>query len=155
MKVFRYVVIVCFIYLFSANSSAQNEEEVAIKKVINLFFKGLQKRDTIALKKTVADNIILQSASFNSAGESRLITEKISTFLKSISAKKKEDNWDERLKSYKIQIDGNMANVWTPYEFYLNYKFSHCGVNSFQLFNDGEQWKIIYLMDTRRRLGCK
>ncbi len=48
-----------------------------------------------------------------------------------------------------------MANVWAPYEFYLNNDFSHCGVNSFQLFFDGIQWKIIYLIDTRRKQGCK
>ncbi len=48
-----------------------------------------------------------------------------------------------------------MANVWAPYEFYLNNDFSHCGVNYFQLFFDGIQWKIIYLIDTRRKQGCK
>ena len=35
--------------------------------------------------------------------------------------------------------------------FGLMDNFSHCGVNSFQLFNDNGQWKIIYLIDTRRK----
>lgn len=35
-----------------------------------------------------------------------------------------------------------------------NGNFSHCGVNSFQLFHDNGQWKIIYLIDTRQRTGC-
>ena len=155
MKVVRYIVVICFMCFFCTNASAQNEEEVAIKKVIKLFFNGLQKGDITTVKKAVTDNVILQSASFNSEGVSQFKTIDFDAFLKSIASKKKEDNWDERLKSYTIQIDGNMANVWVPYEFYLNYELSHCGVNSFQLFNDGEKWKIIYLMDTRRSLGCK
>ena len=57
-------------------------------------------------------------------------------------------------KTYNIQIDGPMANAWTNYEFWVNDSFSHCGVNSFQLFNDQGSWKIIYLIDTRRKEGC-
>jgi hypothetical protein len=56
---------------------------------------------------------------------------------------------------YNIQIDGAMANAWTSYEFWVNGSFSHCGVNSFQLFKDEGAWKIIYLIDTRRKEGCQ
>jgi len=135
--------------------SAQSEQVQEIKGVIKLFFKGLQNGDTIAIKKTVSETVILQTAYFNNEGESIMKTDDFNKFIQSVGSKKPDDIWEERLSSYNIQIDGNMANVWTPYEFYLNYKLSHCGVNSFQLFNDGEKWKIIYLIDTRRRLGCK
>jgi hypothetical protein len=40
------------------------------------------------------------------------------------------------------------------YKFYVGETFSHCGVNSFQLFKDKEGWKIIYLIDTRRKDPC-
>lgn len=134
--------------------SAQSEHETELKKVIGTFFKGLQNGDTLTIKKTITDTAILQTTYTNNDGESILKTEDFHTFLKSVASKKAEDNWEERLSSYTIKVDGNMANVWTPYEFYVNYDFSHCGVNSFQLFFDGEKWKIIYLIDTRRRLGC-
>jgi len=146
------VVLCCFLF---NNASAQSDNEIELKKVINLFFKGLQNGDTISMKKTLTDTAILQTTFINNKGESILKTENFDKFLKSIASKKPDDVWEERLSSYNIQVDGNMANVWTPYEFYLNYDFSHCGVNSFQLFFDGEKWKIIYLIDTRRRLGCK
>lgn len=146
------VVLCCFLF---NNASAQSDNEIELKKVINLFFKGLQNGDTISMKKTLTDTAILQTTFFNNKGESILKTENFEKFLKSIASKNPDDVWEERLSSYNIQIDGNMANVWTPYKFYLNYDFSHCGVNSFQLFFNGEKWKIIYLIDTRRRLGCK
>ena len=47
-----------------------------------------------------------------------------------------------------------MANVWTAYSFYFDGKFSHCGVNSFQLLKEAGEWKIFYLVDTRRKEGC-
>jgi hypothetical protein len=139
---------------FTGSVTAQSEDETELKKVIGTFFKGLQNGDTLTLKKTITDATILQTTYINKEGVSILKTEDIHKFLKAISSKKVADVWEEKLLSYKIQVDGNMANVWTPYKFYLNYKFSHCGVNSFQLFHDGENWKIIYLIDTRRQLGC-
>jgi hypothetical protein len=46
-----------------------------------------------------------------------------------------------------------MANAWTSYEFYINGKLSHKGVNSFTLFKESEDlgWKIVHLIDTRRK----
>lgn len=133
---------------------AQNDEQNRIKKVISLFFDGLQNGDTIKIKETISDKLILQTAYINDE-KSVLKNENVSAFLNSIASKKREDIWEEKLLSYNIQIDGNMANVWTPYEFYLNNKFSHCGVNSFQMFNDGVNWRIIYLIDTKRKQDCK
>jgi hypothetical protein len=44
-----------------------------------------------------------------------------------------------------------MANVWTPYEFYINEKLSHIGVNSFTLLLENNIWKIVHIIDTRRK----
>jgi hypothetical protein len=38
-----------------------------------------------------------------------------------------------------------------PYQFYIGDKFSHCGVNSFQLVKLQGQWKIQYLIDTQEK----
>ncbi|MEO9572112.1 MAG: hypothetical protein ABJH82_14470 [Polaribacter sp.] len=75
--------------------------------------------------------------------------------LKGIASKKPTDVYLEKLLSYSIKIDGNLASVWTPYEFYLNGNFSHCGANSFQLFSNNGVWEIVYLVDMRRRENCK
>lgn len=150
-------ILICFsILLFCKQSvKAQDTEEDRIKEVISLFFKGLQSGDALTIKQTIGTNLLMQTASINKEGKSMLVTEDVSKFLNLVASKKTEDIWEEKLLSYHIQIDGIMANVWTPYEFYFNNDFSHCGVNSFQLFFDGKQWKIIYLIDTRRKQGCK
>jgi ketosteroid isomerase-like protein len=62
--------------------------------------------------------------------------------------------WDERLHDVVIHVDGNLASAWTPYRFYAGERFSHCGVNAIQLVRDDNGWKILQLVDTRRREGC-
>jgi len=59
--------------------------------------------------------------------------------------------FQEKILNYSIQFDGAMAHVWAPYEFYLNDKLRHSGVNTFTLYKEKDSWKIIYLIDTRRK----
>ncbi|MDI9365767.1 MAG: hypothetical protein QM541_12505 [Flavobacterium sp.] len=61
---------------------------------------------------------------------------------------------DERITFGNVQIDGALANVWAPYQFYYNGNFSHCGVNNFVLVKQNNVWKIQYIIDTRRKQGC-
>lgn len=151
-KIITFIVVL----IFSFTITAQNKSnEKAIKKVIETFFNGLHKGDTIILKSTLHKNIKIQSTHTNTKGENILITESKSKLLQAISGKKKADVYLEKLLSYDIRIDGNLASVWTPYEFYLNGNFSHCGANSFQLFHNNGKWEIIFLVDMRRRGDCK
>lgn len=64
-------------------------------------------------------------------------------FLKSVAAKEKNTTWEERILDVRLETDGTVANIWTPYEFYVNGKFSHCGANSFTLVYIEESWKIL------------
>ena len=102
----------------------------------------------------VTDKIILQSISTDKEGKTVLKEEDFNKFIQSIASIPKDRTFEEKLLDFSIQVDGNMANVWTPYEFWYQGKFSHCGVNSFQLFYDDGNWKIIYLIDTRRQDDC-
>lgn len=84
-------------------------------------------------------------------GKPQLETEEsINSFVKSIGTPHKEI-YDERLLSWDIKIDGNLALVWTPYEFWLGDKLLHCGVDTYVLFKGETGWKITHLADTRRK----
>ncbi len=135
--------------------SAQDSEQEAIKKTIMGFFEGFHRQDSVMIKETVDQNIILQTIGTDSLGKIKVSTEAFSDFLKSIVGIPKTTQFQEVIQSFSIQVDGPMANAWTPYVFSLNGGFHHCGVNSFQLVKDREQWKIIYLIDTRRMEGCQ
>ena len=151
-KIITYFIIL----IFSVTITAQEKsEEKEIKKAIETFFEGLHKEASTIMKNTLHRHIKIQTTSTNKEGKKILKTETREKLLTSIANKKPEHVYLEKLLSYDIKIDGNLASVWTPYEFYFNGNFSHCGANSFQLFNNNGKWEIIYLVDMRRRGSCK
>ena len=71
--------------------------------------------------------------------------------VKSIASIPNTMQFEELLLGHTIHIDGAMAIDWTPYEFYVNGKKSHSGVNVFSLYKENGQWKIVAIIDTRRK----
>jgi hypothetical protein len=138
--------ILAFVVLSAQFLSAQ---EADVKKSINTFFEGLHTGDTLKIQSVCHKSMVLQTITELPVG-SKLSTDEISEFYKSIASIPPNMKIEERLLDYKIQIDGSMAHAWTPYEFYVNGKLSHSGTNSFQLFKDNGVWKIVYIIDTRK-----
>ena len=142
--------------LFGTFAIAQNSyEEEKIKEVVNTFFDGFHTRDSTIMKSVFYEDPVVQTIAKTKEGETKLVNEELEKVLKGIVSIPLETTFKEVLHDYVIKIDGEMANAWTPYSFYLNDSFSHCGVNSFQLLKQNGAWKIIYLIDTRRREGCE
>ena len=136
-----------FVLFISANSQAQNQE---IQQVIETFFEAFHAKDTLKLKALCDETMMLQSISENAKG-TKLSNENPQAFFKSIGSIPAEVKFQEKIISYSIQVDGSMAHAWTPYEFYVNGKLSHKGVNAFTLFKKDNTWKIVHLIDTRRK----
>ena len=147
--------ILVFIICLGWNINAQQSEKEDVKATIIKFFDAFHKQDTTALKAMVKGDIKLQTISVNKTGQTVLRENDYSNFVKGIASIPQENSFEEKLLDFSIQVDGPMANAWTPYEFWYNGNFSHCGVNSFQLLKENGDWKIVYLVDTRRRKGCK
>jgi len=133
---------------FSTTSIQAQEKEV--QQTIETFFNAFHQRDSIQLKSVCSENLVLHSISESGNG-TKFSVEKASTFYTSIATIPLTMKFEEKILSYNIQMDGGMAHAWTPYEFYVNGKLSHSGVNSFQLFNDNGVWKVVYILDTRRK----
>lgn len=137
-------------------ASAQNiSEEEKVKRTVETFFEGFHARDSVLMKSVLAEEVIVQTIGKAKSGETKLHQEEIHKVLRGIVSIPLETEFKEIIHDYKIRIDGSMANAWTPYSFFMNGEFSHCGVNSFQLFKVNGDWRIIYLIDTRRRVGCE
>lgn len=137
-------------FAFSAN--AQTTED-SIKTVINNLFDAMRNADAKALTACFTDGAILQSVNVKN-GVTTVTTQTVKEFTDAIAAIKKGDA-DERITYDVIKADGALAVAWTPYEFYYKSNFSHCGADSYQLVRINGNWKIQYLIDTRRKTGCK
>ena len=137
------------------NANAQpGGEEAAVKAAVNVLFEAMRNSDSTLLVSAFSDSAILQTIHQTKDGKVRVKTESIHEFGSSIS-KAPKSALDERIEFASIHIDGPLASVWTPYKFYYQNKFIHCGANSFQMIHTPAGWKIQYLTDTRRKTGCE
>lgn len=133
--------------LFAISSSFSQENEV--RKCIDDFFIAFHLKDTTQLKKMCHEEIIMCTVSTKNKG-TKLKNDSFDVFLKSIASIPSNVIFLEKLLDYKIEIDGDLAHVWTPYEFFVNEKLSYQGVNSFTLIKEYDNlWKIVYIIDTR------
>lgn len=138
---------------FLATTAFCQTDEADIKKTINTMFDGMRKADTALLASTFAKGMVLQSIGTQKDGSPVLETENAADFVKSVGRPHKEI-YDERVTFNDIRIDGPLAMVWAPYKFYVGQTFSHCGVDVFQLMKTAQGWKVIYIVDTRRKDKC-
>lgn len=137
----------------TAHVQAQSSED-SVKAVINQLFTSMRNADSMGVVNCFSEKNILQTIVRDKDGNISARSELLSNFGRSIAGLQKNAA-DERIEFETIKIDGPLASVWTPYKFYFNGNFSHCGVNSFQLLREKNGWKIHYLIDTRRKEPCE
>ncbi|UWX61036.1 nuclear transport factor 2 family protein [Chryseobacterium oranimense] len=125
----------------------QNQD---IEKPIRNLFSGMKNADPGLIKSAFAEGAILQTIT----KDGTVKNENVQEFIDSVS-KFSKDDLDERIIVDAVHTDGGLASVFTPYSFFLKGKFSHCGANSFQLVKQQNDWKIQYIIDTRKKENCK
>jgi hypothetical protein len=140
-------------FLVSLATPAFAQEEKEVEKVIASLFEGMKTKNTELLQAAFHPEASMQTVIAGEEG-AKLGSNSVQDFVNRIANTPATTQLDERILEYQIKIDGDMAAAWTPYRFYVNDNFSHCGVNSFQLIKTAEGWKITYIIDTRRKQGC-
>ena len=149
----KYFVILLTILASFTNAQSQTAED-SVKTVINNMFAAMKNADGAMLKNIFSDSIIFQTIARTKGGVMIVKTESPAGFMEQIS-NAAPGALEERISFETVKVDGPLAIAWTPYNFYYNGQFSHCGVNSFQLVRFDGVWKIQYIIDTRRKQGCK
>jgi hypothetical protein len=129
------------------------QEDIEVKQVIISLFEGMKNKHEELLSSAFHPEAIMQTVVHADSG-STIASNSVANFLNRVLNTPESTMLDERIMDYQIKVDGHMATAWTPYEFYVNDVFSHCGVNSFQLIKTIDGWKIIYIIDTRRKEDC-
>ncbi|RYG00635.1 MAG: hypothetical protein EOO02_14490 [Chitinophagaceae bacterium] len=137
----------CLLVVFQTQGQSTQD---SVKAAVNLLFEGMKNSDPATITRSFGDSAILQTIAITAEGKTEVRMETVANFAKSVGSRPK-GSLDERIKFETIKIDADLASVWTPYEFWFNGKFSHCGVNSFQLVRIKGVWVIQYIIDTRRK----
>jgi len=143
-------VLVCLLG-FPAFSQTPEQE---VEAVIRSLFDGMRQKDATKVADAFSTEGLMQTVLQKPEGTT-VGSNAVADFVKRIASTPEGTTLDERILSYHIRVDGNLASAWTPYKFYVNDTFSHCGVNSFQLVKMASGWKIVYIIDTRRKEPCE
>jgi hypothetical protein len=147
----KHIFMLAFLFFFASNVNAQSAED-SVKAVIDKMFAAMKNADSKSLTECFADSAILQTVA-DKNGNVSVETDAVKAFADEIATLQKGDA-DERITYDVVRTDGALAIAWTPYNFYYKGQFSHCGADSYQLVRINGEWKIQYLIDTRRKQGC-
>jgi hypothetical protein len=129
---------------------AQQGDEAAIIAVAQSMFDAMRTRDTTLLRSVFDPSARLVRVSPQGA----VRAESPDGFIRAVANSKDGPPWIERFWDPEVRIDDNIAQLWVKYDFHLGEKFSHCGIDAFQLAKTNAGWKITQLADTRRNTGC-
>ena len=145
----KLILLLLFIPLVSFGQDLEKKE---LESVVKTFFKGFHNKDSLVIASVIDSKFDLNSISFK---EDDGVLRNINgdNFVSAIVSRPDSPVWKEKLLSFNIKIDGPLANVWVDYEFWLDDKLSHCGVNSIHLLKKKSGWKIFNITDSRR-INC-
>jgi hypothetical protein len=123
----------------------KSSDEDQIKAVILKTFSAMKSVDSVALKSCFTSSAMLHISQVKPEGNT-LREVPAAKFIQNVMTRKPGD-MDERVLSWgPILVDHEVATAWVPYEFYLNGKFTHKGVDVFLLLKMGDEFKIQTLM---------
>ena len=139
------ILLLLFLCPLLAIGQQKSKEEDQIKAVILKTFSAMKAVDSVALKSCFTSTALLQISQIRPEGNT-VRDLPVSKFVQSVLSRKPGE-MDERVLSWgPILIDHEIATAWVPYEFYLNGKFSHKGVDVFLLVKTGNEFKIQTLL---------
>jgi hypothetical protein len=139
------LLLLLFLCPLLAIGQQKTSDEDQIKAVILKTFSAMKSVDSVALKSCFTEKALLHISQVRPEGT--IVREvPIANFVKNVMTRKAGD-MDERVLSWgPILVDHEIATAWVPYEFYLNGKFTHKGVDAFILVKIGEEYKIQTLL---------
>ena len=137
----RRVVFCTLFLLLPASGSAQGvTDRDEVLKVVQTFFDTMTARDVEGARKI----LIPEGRFFPMEMRKPEATPRSFTndeYLGRLSKGRKEIS-RERIWNPEVRVHGSIATVWAPYDFWLDGKFSHCGVDAFDLIKTSDGWKI-------------
>ena len=155
---------ICFLFLLAscAFTTAYGQQKAAtmptmdkraIEATVLKMFAGMRAGDSALVRSVLAPGTRLVSVSTGPDGDVKTTETPLSKFLASIGTPHPEV-WDERISGGKAEVEGDLGTYWCQYAFYVGNKFSHCGVDAFQLIRTKKGWQIFQIADTRRKENC-
>ena len=127
--------------------------EAAVLVPINAMFAGLEARDSAAILAQTRPEGGATVASEKPDGTHAVRHLSWADFAGGI--KPGPERYQERLLDPAVEIDGDVAMVWSRYVFTIDGKPHHCGVDHFDLVRENGAWKVLNVTWSSRTTGCE
>jgi hypothetical protein len=127
-------------------------EEGQVMMPVTTLFDGLAKRDSsIILSAMRADATAIVA---NERADGTRSVRRMTAADFAAGVKPGPERYEERLTDPAVEVDGDIAMVWSPYVFLVDGKVAHCGVDHFDLVRDNGSWKVANVTWSSRTTGC-
>lgn len=150
MKYARLSLVMLLIFFGSSQYIHAQDDKEEVIQIAHDFFHALEKGDTIAYRALFQPDAMIFTVR-EKAGQT------ITNSRSPVSDKFQPGTViKERMKDtgVEVQVHGNLATVWAPYDLWINDVFSHCGVDVFTLVKTNLGWRIATLSYTIEKEGC-
>ena len=101
-----------------------------VLKVVQAFFDTMMARDVEGAQGSCSRGALLRRRHAKAEGGDA-VARGIEEYFKALQQGKSTRR--ERMWSPEVRVHGAIATVWTPYDFWIDGRFSHCGVDAFDL----------------------
>lgn len=146
---------VVLVLLTQASYAQPMAEQDLIMLPIHNLFAGMLVADSSKVHSAFVEEATLSTVTVDKNGNPALRASTLQSFFHAIATPHAEP-WSEMIWDPEVKSDGNFAQVWVKYAFYVGKTFSHCGVDAFHLVKNQEShWKIFHLADTRHKDNCE
>ena len=144
------IVIVALLSLVGTPTlAAQASAQDSAYAVVTRLFDATRTRDTTTMRI-----LFLSNASMQSLTADGVSVAPVDGWIASVGRARAGLVLDERLANPFVHVDGDLATIWVDYWFFAGDRFSHCGVDAFQLARRADGWRIFSVVDTRRTVDC-
>ena len=141
-------IVVLLLSFAPAIFAAPQSEEKEVVAVVQRMFDAMAAHDgEAAAALMLADARIVASREGGAA--SSISGDAFAARLKTADKRMLERMWNP-----KTLISGRIALVWADYDFHLDGKFSHCGIDSVNLVKTAAGWKVAAIVYTADTTGC-
>ena len=124
-------------------------DRTAILSVVQSLFDALAGRDGETLRALLHPDVVMRSVEVASDGERSIATSTLDDLVARVEGS--EEVLTERMFDPEVRISGDLAMVWTPYDFYVGEALSHCGADVFVMVREGDAWRVTGLSWTRQQ----
>jgi dipeptidyl aminopeptidase/acylaminoacyl peptidase len=136
-----------------ARAQADAADEKAVLAAVQKLFDAMKDGDAEKAREVLVVDGQFMSLRPGEGGEGQIVqAQSNETFLEQLAAAQNE--WLERMWDAEVMIHGDLALVWTPYDFHRDGEFSHCGIDVIDVIRIDGAWKVAGGTYTVEREGC-